>query len=212
MAPPAVAPRSVRLMAYAPVGKSGDFGTPFDAATDDGPSEGRSFILAGGLGWLYGLGCVVGPFYGVGVGLTFPGGIIAGAGGGVGIVVGCGMGAGAVWGSGRGRVAGYTVEPPMNPPFANGLPELPAALLAQLRGMDQADVIARARAQLDRAHGRVLALIGELDLSRPRLNLRGAPRGSGRAAGDAGGRAAGLAFARSSPRPRSDRWAVMRLA
>ncbi|EOD32253.1 hypothetical protein EMIHUDRAFT_202923 [Emiliania huxleyi CCMP1516] len=68
-----------------------------------------AWALAGGIGWLYGIGCVLGPFYGVGVGLTFPGGILAGAGGGVGVVVGIGMGGGLVWGAGRGSVRGLGV-------------------------------------------------------------------------------------------------------
>ena len=69
-------PASQQLTAYAPVGRSGDF-TP----GDDKPKEGepRNWILAGGLGWLYGMGVCVGPFFGVGVGLSFPGGVIAGA-------------------------------------------------------------------------------------------------------------------------------------
>ncbi|KAL3929313.1 MAG: hypothetical protein SGPRY_002013, partial [Prymnesium sp.] len=103
--------------AYAPVG--------YHSATGANPEEegelesGKTLILAAGFGWLYGLGCVIGPFYGVGVGLTFPGGVLAGAGGGVGIVIGIGAGAGGVWGSGRGSVLGYSVSPPMNPPFSS---------------------------------------------------------------------------------------------
>lgn len=47
--------------------------------------EPQTWALTGGVGWLYGIGCVCGPFYGIGVGLTLPGGILAGAGGGVGL-------------------------------------------------------------------------------------------------------------------------------
>ena len=83
-----------------------------------------SWMLAGGIGWLYGLGICVGPFFGVGVGITVPGGILAGAGGGVGIVAGVGLGTGAVWGSGRGFVNGFGLPVPMSPPDVPTLPEL----------------------------------------------------------------------------------------
>jgi hypothetical protein len=86
--------------------------------------EPQSWALAGGAGWLYGMGCVCGPFFGVGVGLTVPGGIIAGAGGGVGIVVGIGMGGGLVWGAGRGSVAGMGLPTEMEPPELPSLDEL----------------------------------------------------------------------------------------
>ena len=99
--------RASDTLAYAPVGTHSATGANPDAEED---TEGKTLILAGGLGWLYGIGCVIGPFYGVGVGLTFPGGVLAGAGGGVGVVIGVGMGAGAIWGSGRGNIAGYSVS------------------------------------------------------------------------------------------------------
>jgi hypothetical protein len=105
-------------LAYASVGRSGDFGRR-DVA-DDGDAQ--TWTFACGVGWLNGLGLCVGPFFGTGVGLTYPGGVLAGAGGGVGVVVGIGTGIGLVWGSGRGVVKGIGVTPPMQPPFANGLP------------------------------------------------------------------------------------------
>lgn len=103
-------------LAYASVGKSGDFG----ASAGVGDSNAQTWTFTFGLGWLYGLGVCIGPFFGTGVGLTFPGGVLAGAGGGVGVVVGIGMGGGFVWGSGRGNVQGFGVIPPMQPPFADG--------------------------------------------------------------------------------------------
>lgn len=162
-----MAPRS-RVPAYAPVG--------YHSATGANPEEegelesGKTLILAAGFGWLYGLGCVIGPFYGVGVGLTFPGGVLAGAGGGVGIVIGVGAGAGGVWGSGRGSVLGYSVSPPMNPPFSS--------LIASAWGLGRSrswlageppEVELRLRAAVNgfrRSVGRQLG-----SLQRPRLNL-----------------------------------------
>ena len=106
-------------LAYASVGQAGDFG---NSRTDD--SSASTWTIAFGAGWLYGLGLCIGPFFGAGVGLTIPGGVIAGAGGGVGVVFGVGMGGGFVWGAGRGQVRGFGVTPPMMPPFAEGLPQL----------------------------------------------------------------------------------------
>ena len=125
-------PASQQLTAYAPVGRSGDF-TP----GDDKPKEGepRNWILAGGLGWLYGMGVCVGPFFGVGVGLSFPGGVIAGAGGGVGVVVGIGMSGGLVWGTGRGQVSGFGVPTPMAPPQLPSLAELRRGATTRLEAL-----------------------------------------------------------------------------
>ena len=110
-------PASQQLTAYAPVGRSGDF-TP----DGDKPKEGepRNWILAGGLGWLYGMGVCVGPFFGVGVGLSFPGGVVAGAGGGVGVVVGIGMSGGLGHRPRPGERLGVPtpMAPPQPPPLA----------------------------------------------------------------------------------------------
>ena len=103
-------------LAYASVGQSGDFG----GKKKDTEDKFETWTFTCGLGWLYGLGLCIGPFFGTGVGLTFPGGVIAGAGGGIGVVFGIGMGSGVVWGSGRGNVQGFGVVPPMQPPFAEG--------------------------------------------------------------------------------------------
>ena len=109
-------PRALPPLAYASVGQSGDFG----GVKKDDNDKSETWTLTFGLGWLYGLGLCIGPFFGTGVGLTFPGGVIAGAGGGVGVVFGIGMGSGLVWGSGRGDVQGFGLVPPMQPPFADG--------------------------------------------------------------------------------------------
>ena len=62
----AVQPRQAQLVAaYAPTGRSGDFGTK-KASDEDGEDPVQTWVIACGLGWLYGLGCIVGPFYGVG--------------------------------------------------------------------------------------------------------------------------------------------------
>ena len=106
-------------LAYASVGKSGDFG---GANKDTSEDAAQTWTFTAGVGWLYGLGICIGPFFGTGVGFTIPGGVLAGAGGGVGVVVGIGMGSGLLWGSGRGVVRGLGVIPPMTPPFAEGLP------------------------------------------------------------------------------------------
>mmetsp|Transcript_9735 Transcript_9735/g.30845 ORF Transcript_9735/g.30845 Transcript_9735/m.30845 type:complete len:145 (-) Transcript_9735:85-519(-) len=100
-------------------------------------SDPQAWALAGGIGWLYGIGCVLGPFYGVGVGLTFPGGILAGAGGGVGVVVGIGMGGGLVWGAGRGSVRGLGVPVPMEPPVLPSLQDLGARAATSLEAVKQ---------------------------------------------------------------------------
>lgn len=102
----------------------------------------RTWTIACGVGWLYGIGGCIGPFFGTGVGLTFPGGVIAGAGGGVGIMFGIGMGSGIVWGGGRGVVKGFGVNPPMKPPFADGLPrpsDLPSLAYLLRRVATEAD-------------------------------------------------------------------------
>ena len=104
--------------ADASVGQSGDF----NKASNNDEDGAQTWTIACGAGWLYGIGGCIGPFFGTGVGLTFPGGVLAGAGGGVGIVVGIGMGSGIVWGGGRGVVKGFGVNPPMRPPFADGFP------------------------------------------------------------------------------------------
>jgi hypothetical protein len=104
-------------LAYAAVGQSGDFNR--EKKSDE---DAETWTVACGVGWLYGLGICIGPFFGTGVGLTFPGGVLAGAGGGIGIVFGIGFGSGLLWGGGRGVVKGFGVTPPMQPPFANGLP------------------------------------------------------------------------------------------
>ena len=62
----AVRPRRTQLVAaYAPTGRSGDFSTK-KASEDEGEDPVQTWVIACGLGWLYGLGCIVGPFYGVG--------------------------------------------------------------------------------------------------------------------------------------------------
>lgn len=102
----------------------------------------QTWTIACGVGWLYGIGGCIGPFFGTGVGLTFPGGVIAGAGGGVGIMFGIGMGSGIVWGGGRGVVKGFGVNPPMKPPFADGLPrpsDLPSLAYLLRRVATEAD-------------------------------------------------------------------------
>ena len=112
--------RRLPPLAYASVGKTGDFGNSKKAAAGDDDAE--TWTVAFGVGWLNGLGVCIGPFFGTGVGLTIPGGILAGAGGGIGIVFGIGAGSGIVWGAGRGVVKGFGVQPPMKPPFADGFP------------------------------------------------------------------------------------------
>ena len=134
-------PRRAPPLAYASVGKSGDFGGT-SAAGDDGTGA-QTYTFGLGLGWLYGLGVCIGPFFGVGVGLTFPGGILAGAGGGVGIMFGIGFGSGLVWGGGRGVVQGFGVTPPMKPPFLSGdnlprdLPSLKQLLAAAAEAAEE---------------------------------------------------------------------------
>ena len=126
-------------LAYASVGQSGDFGNKRKDDEDD--SQTLSFTF--GLGWLYGLGLCIGPFFGTGVGLTIPGGVLAGAGGGVGVVFGVGFGSGVIWGSGRGVVQGLGVSPPMKPPFAEGLPrpsDLPSPAELGRRATEQIDL------------------------------------------------------------------------
>ena len=65
-----------RACADASVGQSGDFNRASSSA-DDGA---QTWTIACGGGWLYGIGGCIGPFFGTGVGLTFPGGVLAGAG------------------------------------------------------------------------------------------------------------------------------------
>ena len=134
------APSRQPLLAYASVGKSGDFGGA--GLKEEGDAQTWTFTC--GAGWLYGLGLCIGPFFGTGVGFTFPGGVLAGAGGGVGVVIGVGMGSGLVWGSGRGVVKGLGVIPPMSPPFAEGLPrpaDLPSPDELARRTADQIDLL-----------------------------------------------------------------------
>lgn len=126
-------------LAYASVGSTGMFANKGDNKDDDA-AQTWTFTL--GVGWLYGLGLCIGPFFGTGVGFTVPGGVLAGAGGGVGVVVGIGMGSGVVWGTGRGVVQGLGVIPPMTPPFAEGLPrfgDLPAPRELARRAADGID-------------------------------------------------------------------------
>jgi len=138
--------RSSLLASYAPVGRSGDFS---GSSNNDGSSA-QTWTFACGLGWLYGIGICVGPFFGTGVGVLVPGGVLAGAGGGIGVVFGIGMGTGVVWGTGRGDVNGFGVSPPMKPPFADGLPrpgDLPSPAELARRATDLSDVM-RARIAL----------------------------------------------------------------
>ena len=139
------------LAAYPAVGRTGHFDNTRKEKywldkDDDEPAGGsednpiETWVLACGLGWIYGLGCVAGPFFGVGVGVVFPGGVIAGAGAGVGVVIGIGMGGGAVWGSGRGAVRGFKVGLPMAPP---NVPE-PREIAARARRHRRAEQRARA--------------------------------------------------------------------
>jgi len=131
----------------------------------------QTWALAGGVGWLYGMGAVCGPFYGVGVGLTFPGGIIAGAGAGVGIVVGIGMGGGLVWGSGRGSVAGFGVPVPMEPPTLPSWGELTDQV------SDAIGMLQGWRRELASGETTVTGTLGRLRPQRKRsLALIGAPR------------------------------------
>mmetsp|Transcript_8198 Transcript_8198/g.24676 ORF Transcript_8198/g.24676 Transcript_8198/m.24676 type:complete len:183 (-) Transcript_8198:197-745(-) len=58
----------------------------------------------GGTGWGYGLGCTVGPFFGIGVGYGAPGGVLFGAGTGAGAVCGVGFGSGLILGAGTAYV------------------------------------------------------------------------------------------------------------
>ena len=111
----------------------------------------QTWILAGGLGWIYGLGLMVGPFFGGGVGLTFPAGIVCGSGGGVGIVCGIGFGSGLVWGTGRGSITGLGVPLPMRPPTLPTLSELCESTLhfgsqARLLALEGAAQLRAARA------------------------------------------------------------------
>ena len=141
-------------LAYASVGKTGDFG---NKGSDDDVAT--TWTFACGVGWLYGLGLCIGPFFGTGVGFTIPGGVLAGAGGGVGVVVGIGMGGGIVWGSGRGDIRGLGVIPPMTPPFSEkGLPrpaDLPSPQQLARRAADYIEDT-RERVLRDRARKRLL--------------------------------------------------------
>jgi len=65
------------------------------------PSPPKSFFFAGA-GYAYGVGCGLGPFFGMGVALgPRP---LFGAGAGMGVYCGCGFGAGAVIGNGSGYI------------------------------------------------------------------------------------------------------------
>jgi len=132
----------------------------FKEATVKAKESPKTWLLAGGLGWLYGIGCCIGPFYGVGVGLTVPGGILAGAGGGLGVVVGIGMGGGFVWGSGKGKVNGLGFSFPsdgMEPPE---LPTLAELQFYRKRGL------AAAQVALPALRGRVTAALRRGSLAR----------------------------------------------
>lgn len=160
-------------LAYAPVGAHTTTGANPHHDEPIQASDGKTLILAAGFGWLYGIGCVVGPFYGVGVGITYPGGVLAGAGGGIGVVIGIGMGAGAVWGSGRGVVAGYTASPPMHPPLIPGMMALIRSKNS-VWGGDMPELELRTRAAVDglrKSVGRQLKT-----LRRPRINLLRQPK------------------------------------
>jgi len=146
---------TVPLAAYPAVGRTGHFDNTrkekYWLNKEDKPADGsednpiETWVLACGLGWLYGLGCVVGPFFGVGVGVVFPGGVIAGAGAGVGLVIGIGMGGGAVWGSGRGAVQGFKVGVPMAPPKVPEPREIAARARAAIDALSNARQLARER-------------------------------------------------------------------
>jgi hypothetical protein len=131
-------------LAYAPVGRSGDFGSTTATTQRSEDDEAQTWTFTFGVGWLYGIGLCIGPFFGTGVGLTFPGGVLAGAGGGVGVVVGIGAGSGIIWGSGRGIMKGVGSVPPMQPPRLSELPSPPE--LARRA----ADFVDTARAQASR--------------------------------------------------------------
>ena len=101
---------------------------------------------------------MVGPFFGVGVGLTFPAGIVCGSGGGVGIVCGIGFGSGLVWGTGRGSITGLGVPLPMRPPTLPTLSELCESTLhfgsqARLLALEGAAQLRAARAHARRSKG-----------------------------------------------------------
>ena len=152
------------LAAYPAVGRTGHFdntrkekywldkGDEPAGGSEDNPIE--TWVLACGLGWIYGLGCVAGPFFGVGVGVVFPGGVIAGAGAGVGVVIGIGMGGGAVWGSGRGAVRGFKVGLPMAPPKVPEPRELAARARAGIDALSNARELARERLRAARTRRR----------------------------------------------------------
>jgi len=134
--------RPLPPLAYASVGSTGQFGNAYSKDGDESGAQTWTFTC--GIGWLYGLGVSVGPFFGTGVGFTIPGGVLAGAGGGVGIVIGIGMGSGLVWGTGRGVVKGLGVIPPMTPPFSDGLPrpsDLPSPRELARRTADYVDLL-----------------------------------------------------------------------
>ena len=150
--------------AYPAVGRTGHFDNtrkekpwlnqkPAEGS-EDNPIE--TWVLACGLGWLYGLGCIAGPFFGVGVGVVFPTGVIAGAGAGVGIVIGIGMGGGAVWGSGRGAVQGFKVGVPMAPPKVPEPREIAARARAGIDALRNARQLARERLRATRTRRREL--------------------------------------------------------
>lgn len=65
------------------------------------PAPPRAYVFAGA-GWAYGVGCGVGPFFGVGVGVSR--GVVFGAGAGVGAFCGVGFGSGLVVGNGTGHI------------------------------------------------------------------------------------------------------------
>lgn len=79
------------------------------------PTPSRT-VIGGGAGWLYGVGCGIGPFLGMGIATT-PGPVLFGAGFGVGAYCGVGFGAGVVTGVGTFYVPfGITSRDVFNPP------------------------------------------------------------------------------------------------
>ena len=144
--------------AYPAVGRTGHFDNRHEDKSKEGSEANpvETWVLACGLGWLYGLGCIVGPFFGVGVGIVFPTGVIAGAGAGVGVVIGIGMGGGAVWGSGRGAVRGFKVGVPMAPPTVPEPREIFARARAGIDALSNARLLARERLRAARTTRREL--------------------------------------------------------
>lgn len=71
-----------------------------------GKPQRPKFDVFCGLGWGYGFGCTIGPFFGTGAGISLiPPMPVFGAGGGCGLVCGVGMSSGAMLGLGSAFVA-----------------------------------------------------------------------------------------------------------